>query len=65
MDTYDVKIFDTGKAKNVAADLAAFLNDLAGDGWTVVSVAPAELKGKPTTIISGQRLGSLLVVVGR
>lgn len=64
MDTYDVKIFDTGRAKNVDTDLAAFLNELAGEGWTVVSVVPSELKGKGTTI-SGQRIDSLLVVVGR
>lgn len=64
MDTYDVKIFDTGRAKNVDTDLAAFLNELAGEGWTVVSVVPSELEGKGTTI-SGQRIDSLLVVVGR
>ena len=64
MATYDVKTFQAGKAKNLDRDLAAFLNDLAGEGWTVVSVAPAELKGKGTTI-SGQRIESLLVVVSR
>jgi hypothetical protein len=61
---YDVKIFDTGKAKNVAEDLAAFLNELASEGWTIISVAPDELKGKGTTIM-GQRIDSLVVVVGR
>ena len=64
MTTYDVKTFDTGRAKHVERDLADFLNGLASEGWTVVSVTPAELKGKGTTI-SGQRIESLLVVVSR
>ena len=64
MTTYDVKVFDTGRAKNIDSDLATFLNELASEGWTVVSVVPSELKGKGATI-SGQRIESLLVVVGR
>lgn len=64
MSSYAVKKFKVKKAKNADADLADFLNQLAGDGWTVVSVVPGGLKVKGAGFTS-QRPDSFLVVVER
>ena len=64
MKSYDVKTFKAKGAKRVDADLAAFLNQLASDGWNVVSVVPAGLKAKGAGFTS-QRPDSFLVVVAR
>ena len=64
MSSYDVKRFKAKKSSAVEAELAGFLNDLAGDGWTVVSVVPGGLKAKGAGFTS-QRPDSFLVVVSR
>lgn len=63
MSSYAVKTFKVGKVGSVDADLAAFLNDLASDGWNVVSVVPGlEVKGAG---FLGNRPDSFLVVMAR
>lgn len=64
MKSYDVKTFKAKGAKHVGDDLAGFLNQLAGEGWDVVSVLPAGLKAKGAGFTS-QRPDSFLVVVAR
>lgn len=63
MATYAVRSFDVGRAKNVDTDLEEFLNDLAREGWTVVSVVTGlEVKGAG---LVGNRPDSFLVVLTR
>ena len=63
MSSYAVKAFKVKKAKNVEAELADFLNELASKDWNVVSVVPGlDVKGAG---LVGNRPDSFLVVVGR
>lgn len=63
MSSYAVKTFKVKKAKNVEAELADFLNQLAGKDWKVVSVLPGlDVKGAG---LVGNRPDSYLVVVAR
>ena len=63
MSSYTVKAFKVKKAKNVEAELADFLNELASKDWNVVSVVPGlDVKGAG---LVGNRPDSFLVVVGR
>lgn len=63
MSTYAVKTFKAKKAKKAADDLSDFLNELAGEGWDVVSVLPGlDVKGAG---LVGNRPDSFLIVVSR
>lgn len=61
MSTYKVEKFKVKKTKDVEADLAGFLNKLAKNGWTVVSVVSG-LDTKGAGLV-GNRPDSFLVVV--
>lgn len=39
MSTYDVKTFDVKSKRKAHTELADYLNELASEGWNVVSVA--------------------------
>lgn len=63
MSSYVVKRFKVKKAKNVEAELAEFLNQLASKNWDVVSVLPGlDVKGAGFV---GNRPDSFLVVASK
>lgn len=64
MQEYRVEAFEVVKAKTIEADLQSFLNDLAADGWTIVSVLADSIKAKGVTL-SHQQAERFLVVAGR
>jgi len=64
MTEYRVETFEVGKAKTVEADLQQFLNNLANDGWTIVSVVTDNVKAAGVGL-THQRADSFIVVAGR
>lgn len=63
MSSYAVKEFNVGKAKAVETDLEEFLNQLAGEGWKIISVVTG-LDTKGSGLV-GNRPDSFLVIVER
>jgi len=64
MREYRVESFKVVKAKTVETDLQSFLNKLAGEGWTIISVLADSIKAKGVGL-SHQQADRFLVVAGR